>query len=87
MRTVGVPSLGSFGEGGGDVLGRWVADGPRGRLGLFLVRVGGSSSRRREGVCVCVCVVGEQRGKGSTSQGLWTKAAEYGQLWIDIGWA
>lgn len=54
-------------------------DGPRGRLGL-LVRVAGSSSKK-EGVA------GEQRGKGSTSQGLWTKPAEYGQLGIDIGWA
>lgn len=43
-----------------------------------LVRVAGSSSRIREKQ------EGRREGKGSTSQGLWTQSAEYGQPGIDI---
>lgn len=61
-------------------MGRWVA----GRWTLWssrsLVRVVGSSSRRK-GEQIC------ERGKGSTSQGLWTQLAVYGQRGTDIALA
>lgn len=73
MRSGGLVLYGLWGRYVGSLCYRWTL-----WSSMSLVRVAGGSSRRRQEQ------ERQERGKGSTSQGLWTQLAEYGQLGIDI---